>query len=169
MEKVLYDGSTIISNVKKAIKEMISYFWQPSMERNYSSESKREIKYERPRKEVNVKENLSLDNIKMLKVDDCYMITMLGLRQDNCDERVLLRNSQREMTVIEKCLQDNLELERKAITNYMPSDYIEIYNEALNTSRYEVCLTMLNGIESHINSVSKERNDLIKKLKKGGK
>ena len=49
------------------------------------------------------------------------------------------------------------------------SDYIEIYNEALHTGNYECCLTMLRGIESHINSVTKEKNELIKTLKRGGK
>ena len=51
----------------------------------------------------------------------------------------------------------------------MPSDYIETYNEALRTGNYECCLTMLREIESHINSVSKERNEKIKTLKRGGK
>ena len=100
--------------------------------------------------------------------DGIYMITMKGLKQTNCNDRVLLRNGMKEITVIEQCLGDNTYLERKSILEYMPSDYIEIYNEALRTGNYECCLTMLRGIESHINSVSKERNEL-KTLKRGGK
>lgn len=75
----------------------------------------------------------------------------------------------KEITIIEECLKNNIYLERRSIIEYMPSDYIEIYNEALRIGNYECCLTMLRGIESHINSVSKERNEIIKMLKRGGK
>ena len=131
---------------------------------NQQSESRK------PKKEIDKQEHLSLDNIMMLTIgkDGTYMVTMKGLKQTNCDERVLLRNGMKEITVIEQCLGDNTYLERKSILEYMPSDYIEIYNEALRTGNYECCLTMLRGIESHINSVSKERNEL-KTLKRGGK
>ena len=100
--------------------------------------------------------------------NDSYMVSMLGLKQNNCDERIILHSGQKEKTIIEKCLQDNLELERKSIVNYMPSDYIEIYNEALNTGRYDICLTMLRGIGSHLNQISEERNKILL-LKRGGK
>ncbi len=116
---------------------------------------------------INRKEHLSLDNIMILRVgtNDSYMVTMLGLNQDDYDDRILLSSGQREIDVIGKCLQDNLELERKSVINYMPSDYIELYNEALCIGRYDCCLTMLKGIESHINSVAKEKKEILKKLK----
>jgi hypothetical protein len=172
MEEILSNGLNIIPNIKRTIKEIISYFWQPSMERrrdyynnNQQSESRK------PKKEIDKQEHLSLDNIMMLTIgkDGTYMVTMKGLKQTNCDERVLLRNGMKEITVIEQCLGDNTYLERKSILEYMPSDYIGIYNEALRTGNYECCLTMLRGIESHINIVSKERNEIIKTLKRGGK
>jgi len=79
-----------------------------------------------------------------------------------------LRNGMKEITVIEQCLGDNTYLERKSILEYMPSDYIEIYNEALNTGRYDICLTMLRGIGSHLNQISEEKNKILL-LKRGGK
>ena len=172
MEEVLSNGLNIIPNITRTIKEMISYFWQHSMERRsdyYNNNQQSE--YRKPKKEIDKKEHLSLDNIMILTIgkDDTYMVTMKGLKQTNCSDRVLLKNGMKEITVIEQCLSDNTYLERKSILEYMPSDYIEIYNEALRTGNYECCLTMLRGIESRINSVSKERNEIIKTLKRGGK
>lgn len=172
MEEVLSNRLNIIPNITRTIKEMISYFWQPSMEsRSDYYDNNKQSEYRKPKKEIDKKEHLSLDNIMMLKIgkDGTYMITMKGLKQTNCDDRVLLRNGKKEITVIEQCLSDNTYLERKSILEYMPSDYIEIYNEALRIGNYECCLTMLRGIESHINSVSKERNEIKKALKRGGK
>lgn len=172
MEEVLSNGLNIIPNITRTIKEMISYFWQPSMEsrRDYYNNNQ-QSEYRKPRKEIDKKEHLSLDNIMMLKIgkDGTYMVTMKGLKQTNCDDRVLLRNGMKEITIIEECLKNNIYLERRSIIEYMPSDYIEIYNEALRIGNYECCLTMLRGIESHINGVSKERNEIIKTLKRGGK
>ena len=172
MEEVLSNGLNIIPNITRTIKEMISYFWQPSMEsrRDYYNNNQ-QSEYRKPKKEIDKKEHLSLDNIMMLTIgkDGTYMVTMKGLKQTNWDDRVLLRNGMKEITVIEQCLSDNTYLERKSILEYMPSDYIEIYNEALRIGNYECCLTMLRGIESHINSVSKERNEIIKTLKRGRK
>ncbi len=172
MEEVLSNGLNIIPNITRTIKEMISYFWQPSMEsrRDYYNNNQ-QSEYRKPKKEIDKKEHLSLDNIMMLKIgkDGTYMVTMKGLKQTNCDDRVLLRNGMKEITIIEECLKNNIYLERRSIIEYMPSDYIEIYNEALHIGNYECCLTMLRGIESHINSVSKERNEIIKTLKRGGK
>ena len=163
MEKTLYNGLTIIPNILKTIKERICYFWQPNMSNNYYDNNKREIKNQWQKKEINKKKNLSLNNIMVLKIgpDDSYMVSTLGLNENNCDERIILSSGQSEKSVIEKCLQDNLELERKSIVNYMPSDYIEIYNEALNIDRYDICLTMLRGLESHINQITDERKKLL--------
>ena len=163
MEGILDNGLTVIPSIVKTIKEIMSYFWQPSMSNNYYDENKREIKYQRPKKEIDKKKHLSLDNIMVLRIgpNDSYMVSMLGLKQSNCDERIILHSGQKEKTVIEKCLQDNLELQRKSILNYMPSDYIGIYNEALNIGRYDVCLKMLRGLELHINHISKEKNKLL--------
>lgn len=120
-------------------------------------------------KEIDMKKHLSLDNVMVLRIgeDYNYMVTTLGLDQNNCDERIILNSEQREQTLIEKCVQANIEFERKSITNYMPSDYIEIYNEALDTDRYDICLTMLRGLGSHLNQMSKERNKALS-LKKSG-
>ena len=171
MEGILNNGLNIIPNITRTIKEMISYFWQPSMEsrRDYYNNNQ-QSEYRKPKKEIDKKEHLSLDNIMVLRIgpNDSYMVSMLGLKQNNCDERIILHSGQKEKTIIEKCLQDNLELERKSIVNYMPSDYIEIYNEALNTGRYDICLTMLRGIGSHLNQISEERNKILL-LKRGGK
>ena len=172
MEQLLSNGEIVTPNITKTIKKMISYFWQPSMDsRKYYYSTNQQSENRSPKKEIDKKDHLSLDNIMVLRVgsDETYMVSMLGLEQRNCDERILLSSGQKEMTVIEQCLKDNLELERKPIANYMPSDYIEIYNEALNIGRYDCCLTMLHGIEAHVNNLSKERNELKKTLKRGAR
>ena len=91
------------------------------------------------------------------------MVTMFGLDLDNFEDRVLLSNGQKEMTIMEMCLLNNYEIERKFLTNYMPSDYIEIYNEALIDGRYDICMTMLSGLESHINHIHEEMNKVLVK------
>ena len=163
MEGILNNGLTIIPYITKTIKKMVSYFWQPSMENKYYYEHKKEIKYQNPKKEIDKKKHLSLNNIMVLKIvpNDNYMISMLGLKQNNCDERIMLSSKEREKTVIEKCLQANLELERRSVLNYMTSDSIETYNEALNTGKYNICLTMLRELESNLNQISKENNKVL--------
>ena len=117
------------------------------------------------RKEVDMEKNLSLDSIMVLQIDqnDNYMVTMFGLEPDNCEDRVLLSSGQKEMTLMKMCLLNNYEIERKPLTNYMPSDYIEIYNEALIDGRYDICMTMLHGLESHINKIHEEMNKVLKR------
>ncbi len=167
MEELLSNGLSVIPNITKTLKNYISYFWQTSINSRRNSYNYGQSEHRNQRKEIDTKAHLSLDNIMVLKIgqSDNYMVTMFGLEQSNCDERILLSSGQKEKTVIDQCLQDNLELERKSIVNYMPSDYIEIYNEALRIGKYDYCLTMLRGIESHVNKVSKERHELIKTLK----
>ena len=116
-------------------------------------------------KEVDMGRNLSLDSIMVLQIDQNanYMVTMFGLEPDNCEDRVLLSSGQKEMTLMKMCLLNNYEIERKPITNYMPSDYIEIYNEALIDGRYDICMTMLRGLESHINQIHEEMNKVLKR------
>ena len=115
------------------------------------------------KKRISKKEQLSLDSIMVLRIgpNDSYLVSMLGPNQEKSDERVLLNSEESEKTVIEMCLEENIELERKSMENYMPSDYIEIYNQALNTGRYDICLTMLSGMESHLNQISQERNEAL--------
>ena len=163
MEGILNNGLTIIPNIVKNIKEMISYFWQPNMDRRSYNTNNSEVKYQK--REINKKNHLSLDNIMVLRIgpNDKYMISMLGLKQNNCDERIILKSNKREKTIIDNCLKDNLELERKSILNYMESDYIEIYNEALNNGKYDICLTMLRDLDSQLNQMSEEKNKLLLK------
>lgn len=161
MEEILNNGLTYIPNIKIKLKELISYFWQPSMgKEDYDKPRQETQRYQRPRKEINKQRHLSLDNIMVLHVgqSDNYMITMWGLKQSNCDKRILIRNGKPEKTIIERCLQDNTELERKSIMTYLPSDYIEIYNEALCRVNYECCLTILRGLEAHLNQKTEEKN-----------
>ena len=110
-----------------------------------------------------MKKQLSLNKIMVLRIgqNNSYLISTLGFDQNNCDERIILNSKQKEQTIIDKCEKANIELERKSIVNYMPSDYIEIYNDALNTGRYDICLTMLRGLGSHLNQISKERNKAL--------
>ena len=115
--------------------------------------------------EVDMNKNLSLDSIMVLQINqnDNYMVTMFGLDPDNCEERVLLSSGQKEESLIHMCILNNYELERKPITNYMPSDYIAIYDDALAEGRYDICLTMLPGLESHINQIHEEMSKVLLK------
>ena len=165
MEGILNNGLIIIPNITKSIKELISYFWQPSMGKDYSCARKEGSNYQAPKREIDKKLHLSLDNIMVLQLgkNNDYMITMLGLRQDNCEDRVLLCNGKKEKLVIEKCLQDNLELERRSILNYMTTNEIDIYNKSLQIGNYEYCLKMLQGLELYINTVYKNKELKLKK------
>ena len=68
--------------------------------------------------EIDKRKHLSLSNIMVLRIDsnNSYMITMLGLKQTNCEDRVLLCNGRKEMSIIEQCLQENIELEKNNIS-----------------------------------------------------
>ena len=154
MEWLLDNDLIIIPNITKTIKDLISYFWQPSMnsvEYNYRMRNQGND-YKEPDREIDKRKQLSLDNLMVLHIgsDGEYMVSMLGLRKYNCDERILLRNGIKETTLIDECLRTNTELERKHIVNYMSSDCIDLYNEALLEGRYDRCLTMLQGIEAHM-------------------
>ena len=116
---------------------------------------------------ISKNEQLSLDNIMMLQINGNYMITILGIDEINYNERVLLSSGKKEIIEIRHCLNNNYELERKSITAYMPSDYIGIYNEALNMEKYDICLKMLYGLEKYLNEINKERNELLLKVKRG--
>lgn len=98
--------------------------------------------------------------------NDDYMITMLGLRQDNCDERILTRDRRRtEKSVIDICLQQNLGLDRKLVSLYMTEEEIELYNRALSVGNYSYCLSLLCLLETNMNSLDREQNVLLQKKK----
>ena len=160
MEGILNNGLNYIPKTIQTLKEMISYFWQPSMSRDYTRQNQNAERYQKPRKEIDKKKHLSLDNIMVLHVgqDANYMITMWGLKQSNCDRRILLNNGKSEMAVVEKCVESNTELERKPITEYMSDDYIEIYNNALHSGNYQGCITMLRYVESLMNQKTTDKN-----------
>ena len=109
-------------------------------------------------KKISKKEQLSLDNIMMLQINGNYMITILGIDEINCNKRILLSSGKEEIVEISYCLNQNYELERKSVTTYMSPDYIEIYNEALNMEKYDVCLTMLYEQEKYVNEKNKVLN-----------
>lgn len=180
MEGILNNGLNYIPNIKQTLKELISNFWQPSMEKkptmhnttneeepdDYQKPGKGNKGKQKPKKEINKKRHLSLENIMVLHVEGKYMITMWGLKQNNCDERITLTKGKSERTIIERCLEDNTELERRKVTNYLEPGYEEIYNEALNKGNYECCLRILRGLEAHLNQKTNEKN---KQLILGGK
>ena len=125
----------------------------------------KETKEQKARRVIDRKESLSLDTIMVLKIgpNDRYIVTISNPNQNEEDERILLSSDEKETDVVESCINENLEFERKSITNYMPSDYIEIYNEALRLGDYDICITMIQGIESYINQISEERNKVMQK------
>ena len=45
MEGILNNGLIIIPNITKSIEELISYFWQPSMGKDYSCARKEGSNY----------------------------------------------------------------------------------------------------------------------------
>ena len=129
---ILNNNLNIIPNITKKLEDIISYFWQPSMQKDYYTR-KDESKYQIPKREIDKRKHLSLSNIMVLRIDsnNSYMITMLGLKQTNCEDRVLLCNGRKEMSIIEQCLQENIELERTSVLNYMTPADVELYNNAL--------------------------------------
>ena len=165
---ILNNNLNIIPNITKRLEDIISCFWQPSMSKDYYTR-KEETKYQVPKREIDKRKHLCLANIMVLRIglNNSYMITMLGLKQSNCDDRVLLCNGKKEKAIIEKCLQDNLELERTSVLNYMTSADIELYNSALQIGNYEYCLEMLRGLELYINTVHNNKELQLTKKKKG--
>lgn len=163
----LENNLNVINSIIKSIKDYISYFWQPSMSNNYQSTPVyNNSKYRRPKKEIDKNKHLDLDNVMVLKVsnngNEDYMITMLGLRQDNCDERILIRNGRRtEKSVIDMCLQQNLELDRKPVSSYMTEEEIELYDQALRVENYHYCLSYLCSLETNMNSLDREQRHAI--------
>ena len=162
---VLENNLSIISSISKSIKDYISYFWQPSMDRNYRPTYETNSYSRKPKKEVDKNKHLNLDNIMVLRVsnneNEDYMITILGLSQNNSGERVLIRNGAFEKDVIDKCLSQNLELERKSVSAYMSEDEIEFYNQTLSIGNYKDCLSLLLILEAKIISQTLEQKNNI--------
>jgi len=164
---ILNNNLNIIPNITKKLEDIISYFWQPSMQKDYYTR-KDESKYQIPKREIDKRKHLSLSNIMVLRIDsnNSYMITMLGLKQTNCEDRVLLCNGRKEMSIIEQCLQENIELERTSVLNYMTPADVELYNNALQIGNYEYCLEALRGLELYINTMHNNKElQLTKKMK----
>ena len=164
---ILNSNLNIIPNITKKLEDIISYFWQPSMQKDYYTR-KDESKYQIPKREIDKRKHLSLSNIMVLRIDsnNSYMITMLGLKQTNCEDRVLLCNGRKEMSIIEQCLQENIELERTSVLNYMTPADVELYNNALQIGNYEYCLEALRGLELYINTMHNNKElQLTKKMK----
>lgn len=164
---ILNNNLNIIPNITKKLEDIISYFWQPSMQKDYYTR-KDESKCQIPKREIDKRKHLSLSNIMVLRIDsnNSYMITMLGLKQTNCEDRVLLCNGRKEMSIIEQCLQENIELERTSVLNYMTPADVELYNNALQIGNYEYCLEALRGLELYINTMHNNKElQLTKKMK----
>ena len=159
MEGILNNGLNYIPKTIQTLKELISYFWQPSMQKDYTKKQTPE-RYQSPKKEIDKRKHLSLDSIMVLHIGqgNNYSITMWGLKQNNCDKRILLNNGKSEMSVIERCVESNTELERKPIADYISDDYIEIYNNALHSGNYQGCITMLRYVESLMNQATTDKN-----------
>lgn len=159
MIDVLENNLNLINSIIDNVKNYISYFWQPSMSDNYRSTSEYNYSgYRKPKREINKKGHLDLNSVMVLKVSnnekEDYMITMLGLRQDNCDERILVRNRRiTEKSVIDVCLEQNLDIDRKPVSSYMTEEETELYNQALSVGNYHYCLSLLRSLEANINSL----------------
>ena len=133
------------------------------MRADYDTEDDGDIEYERI---VDRKKNLSLENVMVLRIGpkDKYMISIYGLKKWDCNDRIILSSTQNEIQILRDCLRDNLELERKSVLNYMQSEKIEMYNEALNAGKYDICAIMLINLEYDLNEMSKKRNkELLKR------
>lgn len=166
MNNTLENNLNIIPRIISNIRDYILYFIDSRNGYGYTPTSKSDA-VERPKKTVDKKHNLYLSNIMVLKINDEYMITMLGLKQDNCDKRILLSSGELESKKIEECLNYNIELERICVIRYMTPDCVEIYNKCLENGNYEACINMLQELELQINEVYQNENQLKLSLKKG--
>lgn len=185
---ILNNNLSVLVSLLERLKSYISYFGyasgpdSPSRGRycgKSSSSNKtpkknnKEEKKETISKEIDKKECLSLDNINVLTIikdnQEKYRVTMMGLEEDNYEERVLLTKKKTERDVIEKCIQKNWDLERKNIKQYIPEEGQRLYMVALNNEEYECCLEVLKLLEKHLNKTSKKqktnKEQKIKKLK----
>ncbi len=169
----LYDSLDTFSTAIRSAKENITCFWNARMETK--RDARQENKIEKPidKKTIDPQKSLDLENIAVLKVSnsetDEYMISMLGLSQNNCEERVLLRSSTTEMSVLERCVQKNLNLARKNISVYMPENEMKMYNDALALGQYEYCLDVLESLQNYLNTLYARKRKVRPKLKGKGK
>ena len=161
---VLDNNFKIINNIVKNIKDFISFYAYPAMFRRIESYHKNSNNFDfqnnsnkndkREKKEIDKKEHLSLDNIMVIEVDGEFMITMMGLRQDNCEERVLLTKRKTQNQIIEKCLNDNLSFSVRNIKEFISDDAVEVYNRAVDAKEFQSCLEVLELLEKKLNSDS---------------
>ena len=161
---VLDNNFKIINNIVKNIKDFISFYAYPAMFRRIESYHKISNNFDfqnnsnkndkREKKEIDKKEHLSLDNIMVIEVDGEFMITMMGLRQDNCEERVLLTKRKTQNQIIEKCLNDNLSFSVRNIKEFISDDAVEVYNRAVDAKEFQSCLEVLELLEKKLNSDS---------------
>ena len=180
MVYVLRNNLSIINSLLEKVKDYISCFddgipiynyrHDSHNNQNYNSikNSKNKHKKGKKHKKIDKKKQLSLENIMVLKIENDIIITMMGLRQDNCDKRVLLRKRKTEKSIIEKCLEENKSLERKNIKEYLPEEAQEMYNKELEKNNLQNCLEILKITEEILNTMNNENinNTQIKKVKK---
>ena len=67
MEGILNNGLNYIPKTIQTLKELISYFWQPSMSKDYTRNQTPE-RYQKPRKEIVKKNHLSLEYIMVFHI-----------------------------------------------------------------------------------------------------
>ena len=83
------------------------------------------------------------DNIKVLKVKDEKMISMIGISKNNCDKRIILNLDMTEEQLKEECLQNSTPIEEEAIKKYIPKDIRDIYKDKLEQGNIQTCLEIL--------------------------
>ena len=145
----------MINVANNILQNMISYFWQPNMDSRYRYNMNDNSSPIRPWKEIDKEKALSLDNIMILRTKeneiDYYNVTMYGLRQDNCDKRILLSSGNDEIALIDTLVESNLEMERMPIKRKMTIEEIDSYNSYLEDGNYHECLRILISLELTLN------------------
>ena len=174
MIDVLDNNLNIINNIVKNIKDFISFYAYPAMFRRIESYHKNTNNFDfqnnsnknnkKEKKEIDKKEHLSLDNIMVIEVDGEFMITMMGLRQDNCEERVLLTKRKTQNQIIEKCLNDNLSFSVRNIKEFISDDAVDVYNRAVDAKEFQACLEVLELLEKKLNANSCKEDNVKKKV-----
>ena len=110
---------------------------KPKRNKNNKTQTTAMTKY------IDKKEHLKLDNIKVLKVKDEKMISMIGISKNNCDKRIILNLDMTEEQLKEECLQNSTPIEEEAIKKYIPKDIRDIYKDKLEQGNIQTCLEIL--------------------------
>lgn len=116
---------------------------------------------------VDMQKQLALENINVWEINSGetrkYRISIPGLRQDNYNNRVMIRGKQTEQHILGQYTKENVIINMYNITEYMTEELQVAYLQLLHNNNIRECIEQLRELEKSLNSeVVEQRRKPVK-------